>query len=124
VPVEGGDPVRLTDDPVDDYAAEWSPDGSMLVFVRGRLEGNEPPDEVFVMNADGSGQTSVSPAELQAFSPDWSPDGERIVFVGQVPANPRPPEWELFTVRPDGSDLTRLTTSEPEEFDPEWGPQP
>lgn len=123
VPVDGGDAVRLTDDLADDYAAEWSPDGSMLLFVRGRLEGNDPPDEVHVMNADGTGDRSISPARLQAFSPDWSPDGRKIVFVGQVPTAELP-EWELFTVDVDGSNLTRLTRTAAEEFDPEWAPAP
>jgi TolB protein len=119
VTADGSTTTRLTDDPVDDYNAEWSPDGSRLLFVRGRLEGNLPPDEVYVMQADGSGETSVSPARLQAFSPDWSPDGSRIVFVGQTGPTAA---WDLFSVGADGTGLTRLTRSAGQEFDPEWGP--
>lgn len=60
--------------------AEWSPDGSRLVLVRGRLEGVLPCDEIYVKQPDGSSQLSFSPSRLQALSPDWSPYG-RFVWI-------------------------------------------
>jgi Tol biopolymer transport system component len=108
--------TQLTSDPADDYVPEWSPDGTQLLFVRGRLEGTSPPDEVYVLNSDGS-TMSVSPPRLDAFSPSWSPDGSKIVFIGQAGKDAN---WDIFTVRPDGTDLQRLTKTEAMEFDPSW----
>ncbi|HXO86977.1 MAG TPA: hypothetical protein VN803_15760, partial [Gemmatimonadales bacterium] len=49
----------------------WSSDGTRLVFTRdGVLQ---------VINADGSGLTSLGNADA-ASSPDWSPDGARIAY--------------------------------------------
>jgi Tol biopolymer transport system component len=47
----------------------WSPDGRMIAF----LSWNDDNHDVYVMNADGSGQTNVtrSPADESRFA--WSP---------------------------------------------------
>jgi hypothetical protein len=53
---------------------EWSPDGEQIAFVNQNL---------YVMNADGSGVTQIVgsvPNAQPLFPPAWSPDGERIAF--------------------------------------------
>src|SRR3954468_21721667 len=49
----GSSPVDLTNDPVIDFQAAFSPDGSKIAFTRGTT------GEVFAMNADGSGQVNL-----------------------------------------------------------------
>lgn len=112
--------TQLTDHVQDDYQPKWAPDGSHLLFVRGKLEGIEPLDRVFTMDAGGTTALRVTPARLDAFSPTWSPDSQRIVFVGKVN---RGLNWELFTVGSHAEDLTRLTRTGAMEFDPSWGPR-
>lgn len=112
---DGTATTQLTDDPADDFGPRWSPDGSQILYVHGRLEGELPPDEVYVMNAEGSGKRSVSPPRLQAFSPVWAPNGRKIAFIGRAG---RGSNWEIFTVRSGGTDLVRLTRSKAMEFDP------
>ena len=53
-----------------------STDGK-IAFVSSR----EGSPEIYIMNADGSGQTRLTnnPADVQ--EPGWSPDGRRIAFV-------------------------------------------
>ena len=52
-----------------DLAADWSPDGLQIVFVR-RRDGNS---EIFIMNADGTGQVNLTNRPLtKDFEPSWN----------------------------------------------------
>lgn len=64
-PVEGGAPVALTDGKSRDDAPAWSPDGKYLVFVAER----QGDVDLWLMRADGSGQTRLTTAK----GPDWLP---------------------------------------------------
>ena len=53
---DGSDPAQLTDDPAADGSPTGSADGERIVFHSDRA-GN---DEIYVMDADGSGQLRLS----------------------------------------------------------------
>lgn len=95
-----------------DFTPAVSPDGSRICFVSTR-DGNE---EIYVMNADGSGETRLTSAASADRSPTFSPDGRRIVFVSDRlhvpdPANPaKPRNFEIFVMNADGSSPARLTS--------------
>ena len=55
----------------------WSPDGRKIAFVSER-DGNS---EIYVMNADGSGQTRLTFHDGEDRFPTWSPDGRYIAFT-------------------------------------------
>jgi Tol biopolymer transport system component len=63
----------------------WSPDGSLVAFER-RHERTRAPDELFVMNADGSAAHALTTGCTRATKcigddlPAFSPDGRSIVF--------------------------------------------
>jgi Tol biopolymer transport system component len=79
---DGSDPLNLTADfPGASFAAAWSPDGERIVFLRAPegLAGTEAT-EIWVMRADGSGQTQITDNAAQDDWPSWSPSGRRIVF--------------------------------------------
>ena len=82
-----------------------------IVFVSNRT-GN---DEVFVMNADGSGQTNLTNNPSFDFAPTWSPDGMRIAFVSGRAGNA-----EIYVMNADGSSPTRLTNNPAFDTDPAW----
>lgn len=66
-----------------DYDFTWSPDGSMVAFTRVADITGDPWNQVYVMNADGSGAhplTSTPVNQWQESLPSWSPDGKQIVF--------------------------------------------
>ena len=56
---------------------KWSPDGHKILFSR---PGSFGPD-LYVMNADGSGQALVIKDRDQIVAYHWSPDGRRISFL-------------------------------------------
>jgi Tol biopolymer transport system component len=77
------------------YAAEPSPDGRRIAYTRG----GEAQDEVWVMDADGSGKTRLTDGTTSASNPAWSPDGARIAFGRS---------GDVWTMAADGTDQERF----------------
>ena len=66
---DGTDVRRLTSTPgVDELDPSYSPDGRMIAYYRRPEQGDDSVGEIWVMNADGSGQHLVA---LGA-NPEWS----------------------------------------------------
>ncbi|HSL66812.1 MAG TPA: hypothetical protein VK977_01470 [Actinomycetota bacterium] len=71
---DGTDLTRLTNSPWPEFDATWSPDGTEIAY---RSERNNGDPEIWLMNADGSGQHRLT----RGLSPAWSPDGSRIAYA-------------------------------------------
>jgi len=57
----------------------WSPDGKKIAFVS--LSGDDGYHALYIMNADGTGITTVVPRDQGSINhPVWSPDGGQIAF--------------------------------------------
>ena len=77
---DGSELTELTDDPERDaFQAHWSPDGLRIAFVRADRAYHRDPQEIWVMDADGSNQLLLSDGDSRG--PVWSPDGRSIAFV-------------------------------------------
>jgi Tol biopolymer transport system component len=89
-----------------DEGPSFSPDGSKIAFSRVLFEG-EPPfnDDIWVMNADGSGQTNLSDSPAsEDYMPEFSPDGTKIAFVSDQDGDPDPfNAMEIYVMNADGS---------------------
>ena len=76
---DGSGLTNLTSDPYWDMSPSWSPDGRRIAYARvedtdgdGRLT-NSDAGEIFVMNADGSGQMNLTNNPANDLDPCWGP---------------------------------------------------
>jgi imidazolonepropionase-like amidohydrolase/Tol biopolymer transport system component len=75
-PIGGGEAQPLAEGVAWDVEPRFSPDGSKIAFISDR----GGADNLWVMNADGTGPRAVSEEkEHLVHNPWWSPDGEMIV---------------------------------------------
>ena len=89
------------------------PRRSRIAFASSR-DGNS---EIYVMNADGSGQTNLTNNSAFDGAPAWSPDGTRIAFHSN-----RNGMQAIYVMNANGSGITRLTDKSAEAYNPKWSP--
>ena len=118
---DGSNQTRLTDNPAADSWPSWSPDGRRITFISSRDDPDPNDDdtiwEIYVMNADGSGQTRLTNDSAWHSLPRWSPDGQRIAYQSRTDGN-----WQIYVMNADGSDRTRLTDESRSSSEPSWSP--
>lgn len=121
--------VRMPGGPTWGFSANpaWSPDGRRIAFVSNR----DGSDDIFVVNADGSGLRNLTRSRGNDHNPVWSPDGREIAFQGR---RARPSELEravcrghcdreeIYAVNADGSGLRRLTRNWKTDSPSGWSP--
>jgi dipeptidyl aminopeptidase/acylaminoacyl peptidase len=152
LPVEGGEPLQLTELNEDVTEVVWSPDGTRIVFsARVRDSAYEEEDErkrrprrferlqyklddegwigdrrrhLFVVPADGSAPpVQLTDGDFEDAAPSWSPDGRRIAF-----ASARQEHWDteverdIFVVDAEGGEPERLTAGDSCYEAPAWSP--
>jgi Tol biopolymer transport system component len=113
---DGSDQRRLTDNRQTrnyDSFPTWSPDGSRIAFQR-IVHGNW---EIFVVNADGSGETNLTNRPWADWRPAWSHDGKQIAYTAYDGAS-----QEIFVMNADGSNPVNLTNDPAYDFSPAWSP--
>jgi TolB protein len=87
--------------------ADWSPDGTRIVFTRGA--------EISVMNQDGSGSVGLG---VSGGGTRWSPDGHKLLFTS---GGTFTTDGTIQVMNPDGSGVTALTTGRSPDWSPDGG---
>ena len=105
--------IRSTPTPLDVQTPAWSPDGRKLAFVS-RRDGNS---EIYVINADGSGQENLTQHPARDSHPSWSRDGRKLAFVSRRDGNS-----EIYVMNADGSGLRNVTRAPSNDLRPAWSP--
>jgi Tol biopolymer transport system component len=121
--VDGTNLKRLTFQPGYDGGPFFSPDGKRIVYrawhpsdtaltsyrelLRQRLV-RPNRMEIWVMNADGSGQHQITNLGGANFAPYFTPDGRKIIFSSNY-KNPKSRDFELYLVNDDGTGLEQVT---------------
>jgi TolB protein len=135
--VDGSNVRRLTSMPGYDGGPFFSPDGKQIVYrayhptdsaelrtyreLLGREMVRPNRMEVWVMNADGSGQRQVTRLGGANFAPFFTPDGRQIIFSSNH-KNPRSRNFDLYLINVDGTGLEQVTTNPDFDGFPQFSP--
>jgi Tol biopolymer transport system component len=91
-----------------------APSNRDLIAFRSDRDGD---DEIFVMNAAGSGIKNLTNSAGADSDPSWSPDGKKIAFQSN-----RDGDWDIYVMNADGSQVRNLTNNTAADTDPVWAP--
>ena len=95
------------------YDPSPSPDGKRLVYIA-VIDGRE---QLFIMNADGTGSRQITHDDADHEDPVWSPDGKKIAFVFMKDGA------EIISMMNiDGSSVERLSPANVKAIHPNWSP--
>jgi RHS repeat-associated protein len=121
-----------------DEQPAWSPDGTKLAFITTRdsitVTWTETDDnggivtksalqvnkEVYVMNADGSGQVRLTNTLENDDSPTWSSDGTKIAFRSDRERECCDPTNQVWVMNANGTNAVDLSNSGFGDYNPNW----
>jgi Tol biopolymer transport system component len=107
---------NLTPTAFSDSQAAWSPDGTKIAFAHSL--------QIFVMNADGTGLTDITPnppTPIAQSEPAWSPDATKIAFTGSA-LGVIHTGGDIYVKNADGAGQHNLTANPANDNAPTWSP--
>jgi YD repeat-containing protein len=91
--------------------------GTQIAFASNR----DGRVQIYLMNADGSGQSRFTPSAGNDDNPRWSPDGAKILFQSDRD-NPATGYNDIYLMNADGTGQTRLTNDPSDDCAATWSP--
>jgi Tol biopolymer transport system component len=91
----------------------WSPDGAQIAFCV--LNQRFTVSRIYVIGADGTGRTAISPKGILACDPSWSADGVIAFDITHGRHH------DIATMAPDGSNVLTLVSGG-RDLTPDWSP--
>lgn len=117
-----GHPVTVYDQSIGSFGSsepDWSPDGSLLVFVGGDMG-------LYTLRLSDGRTTKLTVGRQNVSSPNWSPDGGKIVFQGISALFDTNAEQkraaEIYIISTRGGRVTDLSNNHAQDTDPVWSP--
>ncbi len=107
VPLDGGEPRRLTAGTVRDMRPVIAPDGRRVAFTRGNPADDKATTGIRVLDLAGGEPVAPATGELAASDLAWSPDATRLAFTAQV----EPHRLAVGVVQRDKEPLARRITT-------------
>jgi TolB protein len=128
---DGSGRTRITTDHGMDSSPSWSPDGSRIVFASDAAARAAKacrtsqrfadllicPSQLYVIGADGTGETRLTNDAASDLQPDWSPDGR---FIALVVIADTPDGSCVCVMNADGTGAMQPIASAG--FSPRWSP--
>ncbi len=105
--------IRLINNPADDRAATFSPDGREIAFASHR-DGNW---NIYRMDIVSGVTTRLTFSSTYEGAPAWSPDGQFIAFESYHDNN-----LDIYIMDRAGRNVKRLTTNPAPDLNPAWSP--
>jgi Tol biopolymer transport system component len=102
--------------PSRDRAAEPAKDRAAS-SSRGRIAFSNDVEDIYVINADGTGLTRLTSDPGNDFDPSWSPDGSQIAFRSERDGNN-----EIYVMDADGSGQRNVSQYPGDDWGPAWAP--
>jgi hypothetical protein len=106
-----------------DSAPAWSPDGLRIAFEsNANVAGGNPEadEEIWVMNADGTGATQLTHNAIRDEGPAWSPDQTMLAYSSGLDDT----HLDINVMTAAGVHLRRLTDFAGRDESPDWQPIP
>ena len=116
---DGGNVRQITHTPFRKGDLAWSPDGRQLLYapdLNSEDHRRQQQIDIFLINADGTGERNLTQHSALDGGASWSPDGKLFAFTSS-----RNGGWELYRMEiatREVRQLTRLGFA----ADPDWSP--
>jgi Tol biopolymer transport system component len=112
----GGTAVDITNQlGTHEIEPDWNPKTNEILYY-GNLDGD---DEIYKINADGTGLVQLTHNTWGDFDPAWAPSGGRIAFT----SDPDLVQEDVYVMNQNGNGIKQLTNSPADDLDPDWQPR-